>query len=50
MTVIAVPIASESLGAIPKKMEKRLKDIGIDTNLNTAILTSARIRRIVPET
>ena len=52
--VTVVPIVFGSLGAIPKKIEKRLKDIGIDTNLadmqKTAILNSARILRMVLET
>ena len=52
--VTVVPIVFGSLGAISKKMEKRLKDIGIDTNLadmqKTPILNSARILRMVLET
>ena len=58
MTVIAIgvtviPIVKGALGTTPKKLKKRLEDIGIETRVTelqkTVILHSARILRKVFE-
>ena len=53
MRVIVIPIVIGTLGTTPKKLKKRLEDIGIETRVTelqkTVILHSARILRKVLE-
>ena len=53
MRVIVIPIVIETLGTTPKKLKKRLEDIGIETRVTelqkTVILHPARILRKVLE-
>ena len=53
MRVTVIPIVIGALGTTPKKLKKRLEDIGIETRVieleKTAILHSARILRKVLE-
>ena len=53
MKVSITPIVIGAIGAIPKKLQKRLKQLGIKTRLvepqKSAILYTARILRMVLE-
>ena len=53
MRVIVIPIVIGTVGTTPKKLKKRLEDIGIETSVTelhkTVILHSARILRKVLE-
>ena len=53
MKVVVIPIVLEALGTTPKTLQKRMKDIGIETRIaelqKTVILHTARILRKVLE-
>ena len=53
MKVVVIPIVLGALGTTPKTLQKRMKDIGIETRIGelqkTVILHTARILRKVLE-
>ena len=53
MKVVVIPIVLGALGTTPKTLQKRMKDIGIETRIDelqkTVILHTARILRKVLE-